>query len=68
MRRAINEFAATGMRVIPAPVHLPTQGEGSPWPEVLPNLSSFRSSSLAIYELIGQAAQWLMPPTDANSK
>jgi uncharacterized SAM-binding protein YcdF (DUF218 family) len=60
MRRALNEFAASGIQAIAAPVRVPAPGEGGAWANLLPSLSAFRSSSLALYELIGQAEQWLM--------
>jgi len=62
MRRALKEFVAAGMHVIPAPLRVPAAHYESGWADVCPNFSAFRNSSLAIYELIGQAAQWFLPP------
>lgn len=63
MRRALREFAATGLRIIPAPVRIPPPIFDPRWGNNLcPGLGAFRDSSLAIYELLGQAAQILSPP------
>ncbi|BAP87944.1 YdcF-like protein [Burkholderiales bacterium GJ-E10] len=65
MRRALREFAATGLRAIPAPVRIPSPIFSGRWSKNLrPGFGAFCSSSLAIYELLGQAAQILSPPPD----
>ncbi len=65
MRRAMREFAATGLRAIPAPVRIPPPIFAGPWGRNLrPGLGAFCSSSLAIYELLGQAAQVVSPPPE----
>ena len=67
MRRAMREFAATGLRVIPAPVRIPPPVFTGRWSTNLrPGLGAFHDSSLAIYELLGQAAQVVSPPPDQN--
>lgn len=62
MRRAIAEFDAAGIRALPAPVRIPAAPPGWLWTSLRPGLSALRDSSLAIYELAGQAEQWLVPP------
>lgn len=63
MRRALREFAATGLRAIPAPVRIPPPlFAGRWWNNLRPGLGAFCNGSLAIYELLGQAAQIISPP------
>ena len=65
MRRALREFAATGLRAIPAPVRIPPPlFAGRWWNNLRPGLGAFCNGSLAIYELLGQAAQIISPPPE----
>jgi uncharacterized SAM-binding protein YcdF (DUF218 family) len=62
MRRAAKEFAAAGVKTVPAPVRIPAAPESWEWRNLRPSLAALRGSSLAIYELAGQAAQVVDPP------
>jgi uncharacterized SAM-binding protein YcdF (DUF218 family) len=62
MRRASLEFAAAGMRVTPAPIHIPRDDEAVGWwGDISPSARTLRRSSLAIYEMLGQLKQWFGP-------
>ena len=58
MRRASREFTSAGIRVLPAPVSIPPLNDGFGWVDLAPSAQSLRSSSMAIYELLGQVEQW----------
>lgn len=52
-RRSLAEFAAVGIRAIPAPVTLAPDDRGRTFLEHLPNAASLRLSSIALHELLG---------------
>lgn len=52
-RRSLAEFAATGIRAIPAPVTLAPDSRDRTFLEHLPNAGSLRLSALALHELLG---------------
>jgi uncharacterized SAM-binding protein YcdF (DUF218 family) len=58
-RRALREFRAVGMEPIAAPTHLPGRGLVLPW-DFIPNMGSFAASYLALYELLGNIAAWVV--------
>lgn len=53
--RAIREFSAAGLEVIPAPTLVPTAEVTTAW-DLLPSMSAFTGSYWALYELIANAA------------
>ena len=52
MRRARREMTAAGFEVTPAPTFVPDLAIESVW-DFVPNMSAYRGSSLAIYEMLG---------------
>lgn len=63
LRRAAAEFRATGLAVVPAPVHVTVpnanQGNGVP-SDYLPSARGLRLSSAALHELIGEPVRELL--------
>lgn len=65
MRRSVNEFAAAGLTVVPAPMDIPAP----PPPTVglyLPSAGALLRSSEAIYELIGEPVRRILAATHAR--
>jgi uncharacterized SAM-binding protein YcdF (DUF218 family) len=58
-RRALREFRAVGLDPIAAPTALPGPGLVLPW-DLIPNMGSFAASHLALYELLGNIAAWVV--------
>lgn len=58
-RRALREFRAVGIEPIAAPTRIPGKGLVLPW-DFIPNMGSFAASYLALYELLGNVAAWIV--------
>lgn len=58
-RRALREFRAVGLDPVAAPTCLPGSGLVLPW-DLIPNMGSFAASHLALYELLGNIAAWMV--------
>lgn len=58
-RRALREFRAVGLDPIAAPTDLPGPGLVLPW-DLIPSMRSFAASYLALYELLGNVAAWVV--------
>ncbi|MBX9965066.1 MAG: YdcF family protein [Burkholderiales bacterium] len=56
MPRALAEFHAVGLDVVPAPTLTLRPFEVESWGDLLPSLSTFVGSSYALHELLGQLA------------
>lgn len=65
MRRSVNEFAATGLTVVPAPVAVVTS-KPLGMIDFLPNAMALLRSSSAIYELIGEPVRLMLAATHAR--
>ena len=57
MRRARAEFEAAGLGVIPAPTGIPSGVVDSPL-DFIPNISAFRGSYFALYEMLANLWRW----------
>lgn len=58
-RRALREFRAVGLDPVAAPTSLPGPGLVLPW-DLIPSMGSFAGSYLALYELLGNIAAWVV--------
>jgi uncharacterized SAM-binding protein YcdF (DUF218 family) len=56
MRRAVAEFTAAGLEVVPAPTYISTRAVDSPI-ELLPSVNSLEDSYYALYELLANAVR-----------
>jgi len=60
MRRATAEFAAAGLKVIPAPTGIPVATYDNPL-ELLPSVGALQGSYYALYELLANAVRSVAP-------
>ena len=67
MRRSCREFAAAGIRAVPAPMRIPARLTDFSWSDLAPSILAFRDSSMAVYELLGQAEQKLTLPASVGA-
>jgi len=61
MRRAEAEFAAAGLKVIPAPTGIPGATYDNPL-ELLPSVGALQGSYYALYELLANTARGIASP------
>lgn len=58
MRRSVNEFSATGLAVVPAPIGIHTHEPTHAW-DFIPSTEGLRMSYEVFYELVGEPMRWL---------
>lgn len=58
-RRVLREFRAVGLDPIAAPTDIPGSDVILPW-DFIPNMGAFAASHLALYELLGNIAAWIV--------